>query len=141
LPDLTGNLTEVTITEADLLARAPTLNSYLPQGQADWSGQLAVGVVDAQEAFQSMTGKKPVRAKARVDDHWKRILVAYTLLAIYREFEPAEAWMQRVERWEDRSEKWLSRFLWDYDADESGAISETVDEGPRRAREIIIQRG
>jgi hypothetical protein len=141
MPDLAGNLTEVTIDGADLAARLPTVTQlYLPTGAADFAAQIAAGINDAIGDFETFTGKRAERAKAKNAAAWEAIVVLSSLLVILRAATDDRSKLLADRFAEERSRR-LQNFLYWYDADLSGAIDETsIDEAPERVQEITLLR-
>lgn len=137
---LAGNLTTLSITVADLKQWIPSLDKYMPEGQPDWSGQIAAGKDHALEHAHSSTGHDPAWLKPVNVAHWKRVLVAATLFIIFDAMQ-TDPWKELSEKWEKRFIDWFARGRFEHDEDQDGTIDPNVDEAGRPPREIELVRG
>jgi len=119
---VTGNLTTVSIGDAELLNEYPTINDYRPSAWTDWSGPLADGAREAARDFRSLTGRDPSRAVAVDDNDWKLFLLQKTMVVIFRKFS---SFADELKNYEDGSDTALRRFVYRYDFNDDGALSST----------------
>lgn len=133
-----GNLTTLSITDADLLARVPTLTRLRDARQPDWSAQIAAGRSDALVAFRQRNVHDPERVVPLQSDAWKRILVFYTLAVIFQPLLGTE-YAGEFDKWSEMAEESLARFQFQVDSDGSGTIDDTEME-PNRAYGFNIRR-
>lgn len=135
-----GNITTITIDEADLEARFPQLDQYLATGQADWSGMIAAAVEEALEVFRRITGDDPEDVKTASDGQWRLVLI-YTALKLVFEAQPGEAFRDREEHYALKASEMMNAcvFLTDHDGD--GEIdTENPAEAQQRANELVVLR-
>jgi hypothetical protein len=137
---VTGNLTTLSITEADVTARMPTVHLWRSRSSDDWDAQLAAGQEDALDAFREAKTQDPARAVPVSASAWTRVLVYSTLVVIFKGVPGDEA-IPIKDRWEGEFQKALKNMLYRYDVDDSGEITDTVDEErQQRIGEAVIVR-
>jgi len=138
---LPNNLKDLRLpNDEQLVARYPTLNTYLPRGQADWSAQREAAAIEAQETFWSITGVDPEWAVPENVDHWASVLSIMTLVIIFRGFRPTEAWAQEAERWGEIAEAKLKLFRYREDENRDGVIEEHAEDVSHMLTTIPLRR-
>lgn len=140
MPETQNNIASVTITDAEMLERFPILNRYLADDQSDWSSARASGAADALEAFRSMKGQKPERAVAEDADDWRRILAMFSLSAAFAGMAPREDFRETAEFWRAEAKASVERFVYRYDSDSSGTLSDAAEESASSGRSVRVVR-
>ena len=134
---LAGNLTSLSIADADLEKYHLTIGHYQPTGQADFADQRSAGSQDALSAWAEANSEDPAYAVPVYAGSWTRILVYFTLAVIF-EGTHGEQWRDDAIHWRQKGMDAIGSFRYQIDRDEDESLS--GDEEEERGIEIRMLR-